>query len=746
MANEKLQYTLEVVDKASEELRKVQKSLEGLQGQSEKAGKAIEEHGRKTEGLTKSFITANLATQAITRGLSFVITQYRQSKVAAAEYQKAMIGLKSTAAAFGESQDAATAAAQRLTSDGMLNMADASKALQNIMNTGLGLDKAEQLIRTYKDQAALGRAANLSFSQAVSNLSESFMTESSAIGNLSGQSENYNQIIERGANILGKSVASLTEAERQQAKFIGTMELGKVVSGDLARYMESADAQAQIFANTVNKLQTLFGQALSPMIMYATQSLAQLMQVSQDGASPALQGLAKVLVYIIGVARVTARAFWEVGQTIYKSIQNATSVVQKFISGDFEGARMQSMTWFTEPLMDSIGDIKAESEKVMGDLTGIFSNIDTKGLGAYGNVFKEKAQFAKSEVAKAGKEVADKLKKIGEDLASELENYARSTADKVRSFNESMKSLVVQHRNAIKDLRTQIEGLNADFAEASKERAEQHTEKKSEISQRYEDETKTLQENLARRLTDSKGSDAQLIAFYQAQIAEKQRLMEEELRKEEEKFAKEEAKQQAAFNKQLTALQTKLNTELEIERKHRAEFEKFKDAVEEDDITRLKSSFEREMSELKRQHDDRMAELRKQQEEILSVKAATSTAAAKAVQQAAQTRQVTVSTTKTNFTPSVPTAVSKNGGYYSPAVPKFHEGGVVPGAGEVPILAKGGEMVMTQQQTQGLMELLKNLGAGVQGGMGSINMTNHIYDKFDFVGAMREAGWRARVR
>ncbi len=748
MAENKLQIVIEAVDKATEDLRKVQKEVDNLRDKLDKAEKKVNDSANSSKGLGKSLVVANLATQAITRSFGFLSGQFSESIQLANEYQKSVTGLNSTAAAFGESQDAARQAVQRLTQDGLLSFADASKSIQNLLTTGIGLDKATQLMDAYKTQAALGRAENISFSSAVANLSESFLTESSAIGNLSGQSENYNQILERGAGIMGKTVANLTDTERQMAKFIGTMEIGKVTAGDLELYLGTADAQAQIFANTVDKLQIMFGQALSPAVMYAVQSLSAMASDIEGNASPALLNLAKGLVYLVGVARVVGKVFVEMGQAIANSMKGPQVMIEKAMSGDFIGAITAPWQNTFNSFKDSFIDVGSEVDKVSQDLSRINGKIDKDGLGAFGNVFKEKAQFAASEVSKAGDKIADKLKKIGEDVNKELENYARSSADKLRSFTESMQGLVVQHRNAMRDLRTEIGDLNREFNEAAAERLSEHSDRKGDIEGRYKDETEVLRENLARRLTETTQSDAQLTTFFQAQLAEKEAQKNEELRKEDEKFAKEESKQVASHNKQLSALETKLNAEMEIERKHRAEFEKFKDVVEQDDITRLQTSFAREMEELKKQHDEKMSELRKQQEEIISLRAATESSVAKKVEEIAKTRKPTVTAppktiANASYAPPASRPVYAS---FDPNLKKYHDGGVIPGTGEVPILAKGGEAVLTGQQTQGLMDLLKNLGGGMKATVPNLQMTNNIYNQVDLVGAMREMGWRARIR
>ncbi len=746
MANDKLQVQIDAVDKATETLKKVQRELENLQDKTEKASKKTENAVSSNASLTKSFITANLATTAIVRTFGFLKSQFEQSVEVANRYERTLTGLSVVSEAFGIAQQDAQRAAQQFSADGLVPLTNSAEGFKNLMASGFSLQQTIHLMDTFKNAAVYNRQGTLSMGEAVERTTQGIKFLNSQLTDSSGLGKNLDVVFKQhGMNMA--NVGDLTQnAAARQAIYNDFMAQGAKFMGNSELASQSAEAAQARFNMQIEQAQMLFGQALTPAVQFAIQGFSQFAQGMDGEASPALQNLAKGLVWFVGGVKVFANAIIQYGALVVDTFKNIWSAAQKVLSGDFKGA-------FNDAFIKQFDSIKQRFLNVMEDVDQTRQGIDAfsakidQGLGKLPNIMKGAAPKMVEPITKAGKEVADKLKKVGEDMGKEMENYARTSADKIRSFNENMRDLVIKHRDAITDLRSQMEGLTNDFNEASKERADAHGEKRSEIAQKYEDETKTLKDNLARRLTDSKGSDEQITAYFQAQIAEKERLRNEELAKEDARYSAEEAKQKAAHTKQLTALQTKLNAELEIERKHRAEFEQFKNAVEEDDITRLKNSFEREMAELKRQHDERMTELRKQQEEILAMRAAAEVKAAKSIEKSAQSRKVETKTTTTttrastnqNFTPRVQAS-------FEPNLKKYHEGGVVPGTGEVPILAKGGETVLTQQQSQGLLDLLKGIKSGVQSSVPNMQMTNHIYNQVDLVGAMREMGWRARIR
>ena len=134
--------------------------------------------------LFTSFTAANLAANAITAGITAVKRGFTDSVQAATTYNNAMLGLSSTAASLGQSQDAARQSAKELSSDGLLSVATSANSLKQLMQSGLGLDQAVTLMGRFKDEAAYGRSETISYDQAVGNLAQAYKTNSSELGDL----------------------------------------------------------------------------------------------------------------------------------------------------------------------------------------------------------------------------------------------------------------------------------------------------------------------------------------------------------------------------------------------------------------------------------------------------------------------------------------------------------------------------------------------------------------------------------
>jgi len=212
------------------------------------------------------------------------------------------------------------------------------------------------------------------------------------------------------------------------------------------------------------------------------------------------------------------------------------------------------------------------------------------------------------------------------------------------------------------------------------------------------------------------------------------------LKKETDKNEKVVAKLLKTHNERLAIVQEKLDEELEIKEKHQAEFERFKEAADEDDITRMKNHFAREMSELRRQHEIRLAELKKEYDEIAGVRA---------TGQVRTTPRAPIQTYDPNqpmFTPAGGEG-SRYGNwiYRSGKWTRAHQGMIIPGSGSVPIMARGGETILTQKQTSGLLKLLETVsdqGVSPKAKGITINQKNIIREQIDMNSAFRELGWR----
>jgi DNA repair exonuclease SbcCD ATPase subunit len=267
---------------------------------------------------------------------------------------------------------------------------------------------------------------------------------------------------------------------------------------------------------------------------------------------------------------------------------------------------------------------KASGESFMESFKRQMANVTVgtrKELNVQGNAWENTYENVKNTVGKKLEDVTKKMEDVTKKMETENKNFIRSMEQATSAFNNKMKDLVIKHREAANRLRTDIANLTRDYNDSQLERASEHEERVQEIKNASNEEIETLRRNILLHMSESHRSDEDLKAMLEAQIAEREKKRDEEIAKEEARFAKETEKQKKRYEQRLKELQEKLAAEMEIQKKHQAEFDAIKDQAAEDDITRLKNEFAAEMELRRQQHAERMEELKKEYAEIQRVKA-----------------------------------------------------------------------------------------------------------------------------
>ena len=190
----------------------------------------------------------------------------KDSSEEANNFSRAMTTLDIIAGRFGVSGQEAQQAAADLGKQLRIGTGAAAESLQNLLKSGLSLDQSTELLRRFTNEAMTGKAPTISLSQAVQNLSFAYATGNSALGNLSGISENFVDITEKGKDALLKEGKAASEITDEMAKFRGMMDLTNLTMGSAERFAGTLiDKQAEM-AIKVTELKIALGNALNPVL------------------------------------------------------------------------------------------------------------------------------------------------------------------------------------------------------------------------------------------------------------------------------------------------------------------------------------------------------------------------------------------------------------------------------------------------------------------------------------------------
>lgn len=509
------------------------------------------------------------------------VTQLLKSSVASAtEYQSAIAGISRVSERFGYDAQFATAEAQKLASDGLITVSTAASGLQKLLTAGVGLPEAIKLMQGYKDQAAFGKSSTIDLDTAVGNLAESFYTENSAIGNLSGQTENWNQILEYGASVLGKNVSQLTDKERIQAKLIGQMRLNNAVEGDAGLLAQTtAGKQAQLDA-TLKNMQITIGRV--------TQSLTggligALGGTGVEGEKTAISIGAGVTAFVavLTIAPLVIRGVKAITTAI-----KGTGIASAFASGG---------------ITVLVGALAAVAASVAMDK--LIGNLDTADDLAvqFGSGVKQ-ASSGLTSAAKGAGDLAKKLADVNAQMEKVREDYRYSLAELVRDKNANISSLLETLTGEKRAYDNALSDRTASFDKNEDEQLQTHLQKTRALQKQIDFLTKYNNSANQQQLSELKFSLARENAEYQKST---------QLRQNEFSTQTESATEE--YEKRRAENQKKLDAEIALLEKHREEVLSIRDVMLKDEIEKLKAG-----------RDEQLKSLAEQKREIISNGAAIS--------------------------------------------------------------------------------------------------------------------------
>jgi hypothetical protein len=215
------------------------------------------------DGLKDFGKQASVVAGIVGAGLGFFL---KSSSEEAKNFEKAMISLDIIAEKFGVSGQKAQQTAKKLGDELRIGTGPAAAGLQNLLKTGLSLDKSADLMKRFTNEAITGKSANISLSQAVENLTFAYATGNSALGNMSGVSENFSDITEQGRESLVKKGVALNTITDDMAKYEGMINLTNLTMGSSARFTGTlVDKEAQL-SQKILELKVAIGNQLNPVM------------------------------------------------------------------------------------------------------------------------------------------------------------------------------------------------------------------------------------------------------------------------------------------------------------------------------------------------------------------------------------------------------------------------------------------------------------------------------------------------
>jgi len=130
--------------------------------------------------------------------------------------------------------------------------------------------------------AGMEEVYDLTVPESFNFLAEGIVTHNSIKVDNVGITKNLSLMEKEYASTLGKTVGSLTEAERRMAHYTGIIKEAKTFSGDHLKVMELLTGQISKLKTSVFNLRAAFGRALQPTLTIIVRYFAELAEKAQE--------------------------------------------------------------------------------------------------------------------------------------------------------------------------------------------------------------------------------------------------------------------------------------------------------------------------------------------------------------------------------------------------------------------------------------------------------------------------------
>lgn len=527
-----------------------------------------------------------------------------------------------------------------------------------------------------------------------------------------------------------KMIEELVNTNRgMEAQKMILSELNKEFGGSAAEYAKTYAGRMENLANRFDDLKELIGQAVIPIIQELAGNVGDNISVFM------------IFVDAIRVVSDALNGLMLIGNIVGSVLSGLGAVILLALRGDFESI---GNVW------KGVTDDMLASATKSADRSAMIWGKATDKIGSTGKKLNLDLEKSNSQ----------KTAKMKKDLEEETSKFERETKKRLAMFNESLRDMVLAHLESKKSIEKDMADENKDFSENMSDREDDQKETLGTMESDHNDKVATIQEQIDIETAKGLDADATKLQSFIDELAKEDEQYTLKVAKQEEKYKKENERLKADHDEKIASYQTELDKENEILSKHSEDVAKFKDAVVEDDISRLKRQFAEEEAIRLEDHNKRLAELYAQG--VAETEAYNAGKSGKTgsnvvtdiknkVNDATKNTPITVPAPiitpspvggDTSATPrgnggsllgTIGEAVKNAWSWLTDRLPKFDAGGVVGGAigSSQLIMAHGGETILPTHKGE------ITLGGGQKQTIVNQYITNNVQDSSD-VGTINE--------
>jgi len=639
-----LAIVIEAVNKASTQLKQVEKDLGGLTDAVKSDGAAATTaslgFGQLVAGVATGTVVAQLAMRAM-QGLYTVLTQIPASLAEMGKYASEVSGI-GIAMHIVANNAGITAEAVDKVRDSVVEQNVTTEAANRLM-TDLIRNQLEYTQATELASAAqnIAVASGVSSSETIERISDSIASGNTWLLRQLGLVEHLDVVYKKYGETLGKTSEEMTEAERKQAVVNYVLQEGEKYAGAYDAAMQNASKVMRSTSDRVKEISYAFGQILEPAMYQVAKAVYDAVNNIVKWAhehEAKLRGIANAvgefMKSVVGAVRqfvasipwgVVVEAFNVIVKQVItfgnslKIVYNAIQIfcngvsqqinmikslgaaLSALIRGDFAGLQNVYADWRANSQktneaiignLDDIGDAFRNSYDAQSfDLKEWWDSVEE----IEGSGWEDRLKQAEEQGQKLSQKQKDTLEKMAHDLEKENKNYQQEVAKRAKAFSDSFDDLVITHRDKIKDLTDDLASESRDYKEKLTDLLSDYNEAMTDIEKRHAEKTKSVNDDME----------------------EERKKALEEIEKITEKYNEERVLIEREGEDRLSTLKAQLDRELALgENADQAKIEALRQMIahEEDGLAlsleEKKAKYDEEVSDVNEALDDKLQKLK----------------------------------------------------------------------------------------------------------------------------------------
>lgn len=373
-----------------------------------------------------------------------------------------------------------------------------------------------------------------------------------------------------------------------------------------------AKALGALFQGSLEGIQTAYNEYSDSMNAHAAE-FGVAIQSTKDDLESALTGIEDR--YNNGTKNISKDMIPRVSAAAKDAGKKTREALEKEAQ-DFSNSVKKMQQSFNDSMRDLVVNHKAHLKELEGQRDEENSNFNermadqketyNKAMSDMEERHQEKVETITEQIVDEQRKLEEEIQKINDKYRDQMKQFAIAGKERLDSVQRDIDKELARGQNAnqekVANLQAMLENERIALEDQTKIKEEVIENEKNTVRAEYDDRVSELRQRLAEE-------NAEIVAAAAERTAE---------------YEKETAKIRSEHDKRLSSLNDEINKEKELQKKYAAEFAQFKDAVAEDDITRLKANFARERAELEEQHQQKLQDIARRAQEENATKSAAS--------------------------------------------------------------------------------------------------------------------------